>query len=175
MSRHAHCLTSFDTYRRLFYRHAIDAIHHRLLSGNLQHQCRIAQEGVLQFVDGQVGAIRVVYRNTINGDSIGQQIILGDTLCLTDRDIFSILRREQCPEIRQVNGPVTIHIHRAGSAKESHCPTLAVQQRIFTDIISLSVKRSDVTRGRDPQGVTVVDKLFEIVEQENLLMRDARL
>ena len=107
--------------------------------GHVERKCRVAQQGVLQFV----------FCFVLSG---GDEIVLGQSLCFAHSDGFAVLVfAEHIGHVGKVHGLVVIGIHGAGGAEEGYGSSIGIEEGCIANVGNVSIEGHNVARGSNPE------------------------
>ena len=93
-------------------------------------------------------------------------------MCLTNGvELPAAVPFEQRFEVLRVDEHVIVGINRSCGTKESHGTTFTIKDSGLTDIVCLTVKRHDITRGGNPERQIGIHEILEISQSQYSLMR----
>ena len=101
-------------------RYAVDGIYHNLMHRQIERKSRVAQEGIVEMVHGDIGAG--------GWSGSGYQIILRQTVCLAYRDWLAVNQTEHSVDEGAVDMSVILGVNGTGGAIEGYCATFIVEQ-----------------------------------------------
>ena len=139
----------------------IDGVDRGGVGGQVEGQRGVAEQRVLQLVDGAVAI------------SIGDHVVLCQSLSLTHRDgLAVVVQTQHAAQEGHVESLVGVGIHRARGAVEGHSTAIGIEHGLLADGGGGAIEGHDVAGSRNPQRQVFVGELAEVAQREHSLVRD---
>ena len=144
-------------------RDAVDGIYYYLTHRQIERKSRVAQEGIMEMVFGDIG--------TGSWTVATYQVVLSQSVRFAHRDRLAVYQTEHSVDEGAVDILVIQGGNGTGGAIEGYCAAFIVEQRIFSDVGIEPVERHDIAGGGYPERQVGIAEIGKIGEFQNRFVR----